>query len=174
LKESDADRVRQLDLIETKDHHGRPLMLLDGKHWSDPATEIARLGETEIWEIENFTSTPHPIHLHSALFQLLERVDRLSGRMPLAEHELGWEDTVIVNPRELVRIIVPFEQFSGRFVWHCHMLEHEDHEMMRPLQIVPEPPTAALAIACLLFVAMRRYVLLLTAAPNAVSAASLA
>jgi spore coat protein A len=147
LKESNAVRSRRFELVEAIDHHGRPVMLLDGKHWSDPVSAIARLGETEIWEIENFTAFPHPIHLHATQFQLLDRVNRQTGPVELAEYELGWEDTVTVNPRERVRIIVPFEQFSGTFVWHCHMLEHEDHEMMRPFQVVaPEPNSLQLLL----------------------------
>ncbi|MEX2139324.1 MAG: multicopper oxidase domain-containing protein [Pirellulales bacterium] len=146
LSEANASTTRYLSLIESIDHHGRPTLLLDGKHFSDPVTEVATLGTTEIWTIENFTTTPHPIHLHATQFQLLDRTHRRTGPIPLEEWELGWEDTIVVNSGERVRAIVPFEQFEGSYVWHCHILEHEDQEMMRPLNIIPEPPTGLLGL----------------------------
>jgi FtsP/CotA-like multicopper oxidase with cupredoxin domain len=65
-----------------------------------------------------------------------------------APHEAGWKDTVLVNPNEVTRLIVPFgaqaaanlpfgNSFTGRYVWHCHMLDHEDNEMMLPYEVVP-------------------------------------
>jgi len=135
--------TRQLRLVRSTDEFGRLQMLLDNKVWSDPVSEVVRLGDVEIWEFQNFTPDAHPMHLHLAQFQILERRNRQTGAIiPLEGHELGWEDTVIVNPRENLKIIVRFDQFAGDVVWHCHMLEHEDHEMMRPLKvIVPEPAT---------------------------------
>ena len=58
--------------------------------------------------------------------------------LPLGENELGWKVTVRVDPMTVTRIIVRFEDFIGRYVWHCHMLEHEDNEMMRPYVIGPQ------------------------------------
>jgi spore coat protein A, manganese oxidase len=87
------------------------------------------------------------MHLHLGHFQILERRFRPTNAvLPIAEHDQGWEDTFVVNPRENVKILVKFEQFAGRYVWHCHVLEHEDHDMMRPLEvIVPEPSGLTLA-----------------------------
>ena len=56
--------------------------------------------------------------------------------MPPALNERGWKDTVRANPGEVTRIITRFAPFSGNYVWHCHILEHEDHDMMRPYQII--------------------------------------
>jgi hypothetical protein len=73
-------------------------------------------------------------------------IKALQQLLPIAPEESGWEDTFTVNPRENMKILVRFDQFAGRFVWHCHILEHEDHEMMRPLEVLaPEPSALALA-----------------------------
>jgi len=119
------------------------------------------MGELEIWEFDNRTPSAHPIHLHADHFQVLDRKRRSTGQqIPLRADELGWEDTVIVGAGEIVRVMVKFEQFSGKFVWHCHMLEHEDLEMMRPLVIlprpVPEPATGVLLVAASMAAALRR------------------
>jgi spore coat protein A len=58
-------------------------------------------------------------------------------RPPLA-NEAGWKDTAVVNPRDVLTIVVRFEGYTGRYVFHCHMLEHEDNDMMRPYVVVPE------------------------------------
>ena len=139
-QEADAIRTRQLRLVRGFDSMGRVQMKLDGKVWSDPISEIVTLGQPEIWEISNATGDDHPIHLHLEAFQILGRQGP-SGDIPLQPHELGWEDTVPVFDGQTVRIMVKYEKFAGTFVWHCHLLEHEDHEMMRPLEIVPEPAT---------------------------------
>ena len=68
---------------------------------------------------------------------MLSRTSVLGAEIPLEDHELGWEDTFTVRNGEVVRFMVKYDQFAGTFVWHCHILEHEDNEMMRPLQIVP-------------------------------------
>lgn len=67
----------------------------------------------------------HPVHLHLVNFQILQR----NGTAPLP-HELGWKDTVAVNKGEDVRVIVKFEGYRGRYLMHCHNLEHEDRHMM--------------------------------------------
>jgi spore coat protein A len=91
------------------------------------------------------------IHLHLVRFQLLDRrrfdlsVYQLTGKVvftnpgeALSPNELGWKDTVRVDPMTVTRIIVKFEGYGGRYVWHCHMLEHEDNEMMRPYVITTD------------------------------------
>ena len=159
LDSSQAVRSRHLTLEQAQDAQGRPILLLDGRTWTDPITETARLGDIEIWEVENFTPTSHPIHLHGARFQLLDRTNRETGIVPLQPFELGWEDTITVDPRERIRLIVPFDQITGTFVWHCHILEHEDREMMRPLRVIPVPEPAAFLlslVACLLLTVPER------------------
>jgi spore coat protein A len=144
---ADAVRVRSLRLTRNFDEYGRERMLLDGKLWSDAISEVLKLGEPEIWEIRNVTNTDHPIHLHMEAFQLVGRLSATNQDIPLQPWELGWEDTVNIPSGQAARFMVRYDKFAGTFVWHCHLLEHEDHEMMRPFIIIPEPTTAAMAIA---------------------------
>jgi len=97
----------------------------------------------------NLTDDSHPIHLHLVRFQILDRRRfdafhfqqknemRFGGpAVPPDPNEMGWKDTVRADPHMVTRIIVPFEGYAGRYVWHCHVLEHEDNEMMRPFEVV--------------------------------------
>jgi spore coat protein A len=107
------------------------------RHWDDPITENPAVGATEVWEMHNFTEDAHPIHIHEILFEV---VDRQPFGGPVRPPEL-WEagarkDTVIAYPGEITRVKATFDR-SGLFVWHCHIVEHEDHEMMRPYRIGP-------------------------------------
>jgi spore coat protein A len=151
IPESDAVRTRQLTLGDDQDRLGRSKrMLLNGARWSDPVTERVILGSTEIWSFINLTDDSHPIHLHLVRFQILDRTPfdlptyQLTGKVVFTgvpgkpgPGEQGWKDTVRVDPLSVTRIIVKFEGFTGRYVWHCHLLEHEDNEMMRPFDILP-------------------------------------
>jgi len=150
--ENDAVRIRTLELVREFDGYGRVEFLLDGQKWTDPTTEKVRQGDLEIWEFVNRTGMTHPMHLHMEAFQVLNRENSVGEDVPLEDFELGWEDTVAVGPRETVRIMVKFDQYTGTFVWHCHILEHEDLEMMRTFEIlpVPEPATVLLAVSALL------------------------
>lgn len=88
---------------------------------------------TEIWVFDNSQGDePHPMHLHGVHFQVLERS---GGRGQLTASESGWKDTVLVMPRETVKIIIPFSALTGVFVFHCHNLEHEDDGMMLQYQL---------------------------------------
>jgi spore coat protein A len=84
-----------------------------------------QLGDTEIWTFVNESSTTHPMHVHLVRFQVLDR----SNSQP-TPGELGWKDTVRVDPSARVRVIMRFEGFAGRYMFHCHNLAHEDHSMM--------------------------------------------
>ena len=146
MPESSATRTRELTLADYQNRLGRSsVMLLNGAHWQMPVTENPVLNSTEIWSFINLTDDSHPIHLHLVRFQVLDRrpfdvaVYQLTGKIvftgpavALTVSELGWKDTVRVDPFTVTRIIVKFEGHTGRYVWHCHMLEHEDNEMMRP------------------------------------------
>ncbi|MEM8681426.1 MAG: multicopper oxidase domain-containing protein, partial [Planctomycetota bacterium] len=134
----DAIRTRRLELVRTLDQYGRRELLLDGLKWTDANTETVIQGELEIWEFVNMTCSAHPMHLHMEAFQLLDRSTSSGQPIPLEAHELGWEDTVTVGPWESARIMVKFDQYTGTFVWHCHILEHEDLEMMRTFRIVAD------------------------------------
>jgi spore coat protein A, manganese oxidase len=144
--------ARKLILFEATDEYGRLKPSLgtveQGKlAWHDPVTENPALNATEIWEIYNETVDAHPIHLHLVKMQLLNRqkfsatVDPISGKpsnikligrpSPPEPGETGWKDTYIMYPGEVTRVIAKFD-LPGAYVWHCHILSHEDHEMMRP------------------------------------------
>ncbi len=129
-------------------------MLLNGAYWHDPITENPTLGTVEIWSLINLTDDTHPIHLHQVRFQILDRRpfdvftylnDRqlryTAAAIAPDANEAGWKDTVRADPGMLTRIIIRFEGFAGRYVWHCHVLEHEDYEMMRPYNILPSSET---------------------------------
>jgi spore coat protein A len=150
ISEDQAARTRELTLNEFDSDSGAPMvMLLNRKHWEDPVSEIVRLDTTEIWSLINLTQDTHPIHLHMVRFQVLDRqsfapFDYLSmeklrftgSRMPPATAEMGWKDVVQCPPYTVTRIIVPFLGYAGRYLWHCHILEHEANDMMRPYDIL--------------------------------------
>jgi FtsP/CotA-like multicopper oxidase with cupredoxin domain len=124
------------------------------------------LGDVEIWNIANLTVDAHPIHLHLVRFQVVERVPisdlsfheavekyvregqvgdppdpmtfTTGNPLPPESWEMGWKDTVIAYPGQVTRIIAKFD-LPGLYVWHCHLLEHEDNEMMRPYYVGPMP-----------------------------------
>jgi len=134
--------------------------------WDDPITENPMVGDVEIWNITNLTVDAHPIHLHLVEFQVVERVSistlsfeeaverfvreggvgtppdplafATADPQPPEGWETGWKDTVIAYPGQVARIIARFD-LPGRYVWHCHILEHEDNEMMRPFHVGPIP-----------------------------------
>ena len=151
LAESSAVKTRRLTLDERMDDVQRSMgMMLNNTPWHAPITEKPVLNTTEIWELVNLTDDSHPIHLHLVRFQILDRRRfdtfefqskgnlRFTGAaQPPAPEEFGWKDTVRADPGMVTRIIVPFEGYAGRYVWHCHILEHEDNEMMRPYEVLP-------------------------------------
>jgi spore coat protein A len=127
--------------------------------WDDPVTETPTSGTVEVWEIFNTTADTHPIHIHEVLFRVLDRqpiafklVPEVCmtipapppftvalGGAPVAAvgYETGFKDTVLTPPGQITRVVVDFGNAkTGRFVWHCHIIEHEDHEMMRPYDVV--------------------------------------
>jgi bilirubin oxidase len=118
-------------LLGTIDTNGNPVAM----GWDDPITENPALNSIEIWEIYNFTEDAHPIHIHEVQFQVVDReeFDRRRKRPP-EDWETGFKDTVIAYPGEITRVKALFDN-PGLFVWHCHIVEHEDHEMMRPYRI---------------------------------------
>ena len=103
--------------------------------WDDDSTENPRLGDTEVWEFHNHTVDAHPIHVHQVQFAILDRTARGQVARPPEANETGLKDTVIAYPDEVTRIRAHFDK-PGLFVWHCHILEHEDHEMMRPFRVL--------------------------------------
>jgi spore coat protein A len=106
------------------------------KKWADTIAENPTLGLTETWEIHNFTVDAHPIHIHLVQFQVVDRQPIGGGAArPREAWETGFKDTVITYPGEITRVQARFD-IAGLYVWHCHIVEHEDNEMMRPYQVV--------------------------------------
>ena len=107
--------------------------------WSDRITENPAVGATEFWEMRNFTADAHPIHIHQVQFEVIGR-EAIGGGPSVAGSndplpwETGFKDTVIAYPGEITRIKARFD-IPGLFVWHCHIVEHEDNEMMRPYRV---------------------------------------
>ncbi|MBK9510929.1 MAG: multicopper oxidase domain-containing protein [Cytophagaceae bacterium] len=96
------------------------------------SSKISLKVTTETWEFDNSTGDePHPMHIHGVQFQV---VSRTGGRNTILPQEKAWKDTVLVAPTEKVKVIVKFEQ-KGKFVFHCHNLEHEDDGMMLNLEV---------------------------------------
>lgn len=149
--EASSIKTRRLRIIENKMANGDSMMmLLNGMHWDMPVTENPVIDTTEIWELVNTTEDSHPIHLHLVRFQILDRrnfnelVYWRTGQLSYTDNpvapepaESGWKDTVRAHGLMVTRIIVRFEGYVGRYVWHCHLLEHEDNEMMRPYDVLP-------------------------------------
>ena len=160
-----ADNIRKLSLNElesetvrvtvgddgtiTEDEDGQPFgptaallgtLNADGTgnpmRWAADISEMPFLGDTEIWEIHNFTADAHPIHLHLVQFQVVNREDAQGHVRGPDAGETGYKDTVIAYPGEITRVKAKFD-IAGLFVWHCHIVEHEDNEMMRPYVVRP-------------------------------------
>jgi spore coat protein A len=131
-------------------------------HFEDVTTFFPMLGEYEVWLLINLTGDTHPIHIHLDPFQILSRrpiryeiaeggiEDLAIAAAVTLEHdpadqldhtidnnERGLKDTVRVNPNEVVEVAVRFTNYSGRYMYHCHILEHEDRDMMRPFVTMP-------------------------------------
>jgi bilirubin oxidase len=109
------------------------------KLWADPVTENPALNATEVWEMSNFTEDAHPIHIHQVMFEVINRERIKPGRpqpRPPEVWESGDKDTVIAYPGEITRVKAKFD-LPGLYVWHCHIVEHEDNEMMRPYRVGP-------------------------------------
>jgi spore coat protein A, manganese oxidase len=122
------------------------------RKWEDPVTENPAAGATELWELYNATGDAHPMHIHEIVFEVVDRqailvdetdhkVQVAPGSMPIPREpwESGFKDTVIAYPAQVTRVRARFAT-PGQFVWHCHIVEHEDNEMMRPYRIGPVQP----------------------------------
>jgi FtsP/CotA-like multicopper oxidase with cupredoxin domain len=123
-----------------------------GLMWMDEVTENPSVGDAETWEIYNATGDAHPIHIHEVQFQVVNRqpviVDEDAGTFHIGPGapkrapkpwENGYKDTVIAYPGEVTRVRMRFIT-PGQYTWHCHIVEHEDNEMMRPYRVGPEQP----------------------------------
>ena len=133
-----------------------------GIEYTAASTEIVSAGAYEVWEILNLTGDTHPIHFHLVNVQVLSRQSfdavNYAGGQPIPytgpilapdANEFGWKETVRMNPGQVTRVFMKFDLPSvpftvpasprtggNEYVWHCHILEHEEHDMMRPLVVV--------------------------------------
>jgi len=121
------------------------------KMWADPVSENPSVGDTEVWEFYNFSADAHPMHIHEVAFEVINRQalatnedgETVTPGRPVGDPrppeawESGFKDTVTAYPGEVTRLKAKFDT-PGQFVWHCHIVEHEDNEMMRPYRIGPE------------------------------------
>jgi FtsP/CotA-like multicopper oxidase with cupredoxin domain len=126
--------LRTIPVLDTSEVAARRTIvltqgLINGKAMSMERVDVAaRLGTTEIWQVENLVGMDHPFHLHGFQFQLLDR----NG---VAEPFRSWKDVVNVPKHETARFIVRFDDYAGKWMFHCHILDHEDHGMMGILQV---------------------------------------
>lgn len=157
--------VRKILMYEGTDVYGRLQTMLGTLAngtlvYSDGVSEEPRVGRPEIWEFHNTTADAHPIHMHLVDFRILNRQDfsivttdkintdgslgaNVVGRPKLLgsavspkAYEGGKKDTVVAYPGQITRLLVNFSR-PGEYVYHCHILSHEDHEMMRRYQVLP-------------------------------------
>jgi blue copper oxidase len=140
LEETTADRTRRF-AMETMSGRGMGMMggnrlAINGKKMDmNRIDEKIPLGSTEIWHVENRSATmmqlPHSMHLHDVQFNILDR----NGQPPVPV-EAGRKDTVLLWPNDTVRLIAQFLDYTGIYMYHCHMLEHEDDGMMGQFEVV--------------------------------------
>jgi spore coat protein A len=151
LEEADAVESRDFTLEKFNDPCTGSIWLINGQHWPH-IHERPRLGSTEIWRFINRSGMAHPMHMHLVMFQVLDiqpftvvndTVQVTGPPMPPEPSMAGWKDTVPVMPGEMVRVIARFDDYLGKFPYHCHMLEHEDHDMMRQFEVVDSTSTGA-------------------------------
>jgi hypothetical protein len=156
--------VRKVSLIEITDNYGRTMPTIDARGFMPmgvPITENIKLNDVEQWDIINTTVDAHPMHLHQVAFQLIDRVKLATFTAPVTNTmtgvfsqpnyttpalvvgttqfmpdlwEAGWKDTIDCPPGWVTRVRAKFD-IEGLYVWHCHILSHEEHDMMRSFKV---------------------------------------
>ncbi len=136
LAENTAVKTRSFDIQNTEVHMTGSVMkhTINNKGFDiSRIDELVKNGDVEVWTFDNTNGKePHPMHLHGVQFQILSRT---GGRNSLTPLEKGWKDTVLCLPGEKVKIIIPFNIYNGKYLYHCHNLEHEDSGMMGQIQV---------------------------------------
>jgi spore coat protein A len=162
LNEDFDEFGRLIQMLGTNDPNGATIEgnPFFGRAYMDPTTETVQRGSTEVWRIFNLTGDTHPMHFHLVNVQVLSRrpfdaanyngspVFTGPARLP-DPNEYGWKETVRMHPGECTTVIMKFDlpnvpyavpdsprTGGAEYVWHCHILEHEEHDMMRPLVVV--------------------------------------
>jgi spore coat protein A len=157
-----ASAVQTRDIVlselDSAEPFVNPIMaMINGAHFDDPVTETPKAGTTEIWRLINTTGDAHPMHVHLVAFQVLDvqpfDQDQYPGDLvftgpaeaPASYERPAWKDTVVSQPGTVTRIIAKFDLPAGtpvragekfRYVFHCHILEHEENDMMRPFDVI--------------------------------------
>ncbi|MBC7885389.1 MAG: multicopper oxidase domain-containing protein [Saprospiraceae bacterium] len=136
ISESSSLASRKFNIGHMMAHGGMDGVMhpIDGKTFdANRRDEVVKSGSVEVWEFDNTAGTEiHPMHLHGLQFQVLKRT---GGRGLIQPWEKGWKDTILAFPGEKVKIIIRFPENKGKFVFHCHNLEHEDAGMMLNFEI---------------------------------------
>lgn len=139
-------QTRQFQLQKFFDAHcGHDIWQINSLFWDD-IVDFPMYGTTEQWEFVNRSGLTHPMHIHLVRFQVINREDftvDVNGNIipsgspvsPPASDQ-GWKDTVQATPNQITRVRAKFEGFAGTFPFHCHILDHEDHEMMRQFTVL--------------------------------------
>jgi spore coat protein A len=139
-------QTRQMQLQKFFDAHcGHDIWQINSLFWDD-IVDFPMYGTTEQWEFVNRSGLAHPMHIHLVRFQIINREDftvDINGNIipsgspvsPPATDQ-GWKDTVQATPNQITRVRAKFEGFAGTFPFHCHILDHEDHEMMRQFTVL--------------------------------------
>jgi spore coat protein A len=144
LEEKFAEPTQRDIIIDAIFENNQLIFRLEQRMFEDPVVVKPELGTIEIWNLINQAGVIHPIHVHLVQFQILDfrPFTIVNGKIEYGvpykpdENERGWKDTVKVPPRTAARIIAQFEDYKGNYVFHCHILEHEDHDMMRPYTVI--------------------------------------
>jgi len=105
-----------------------PTFSINGERYPDVTPTLARKGDLAIWEIVNLAEMDHPFHLHGMSFQILDEAGQIAT--------LGWKDTVNVPQQKSLGVAVRYEA-EGRWMYHCHILEHAERGMMGELSVSP-------------------------------------
>ncbi|RUL49891.1 multicopper oxidase family protein [Lysinibacillus antri] len=139
---------RDLPLTASVDDYGRLMLMLNDKMYHEPATEKPSLDSIEIWNFINTTPIPHPIHIHLIQGKIIGRrpfdVQKYlnegileMGDLELPrDYETGFKDVFKADVGYVTSVIMHWKDFTGNYIWHCHFLEHEDHDMMRPITVI--------------------------------------
>lgn len=142
LNPAEAVVTRQFLLQKMSDPCAGSMWMINDLQWED-ITEHPVLGTSEVWEFVNRSGMSHPMHMHLVMFQPVNRQDfevvggqivPIGDPIPPPANEAGWKDTIMCQPNQITRVVAKFEDYVGKYAYHCHILEHEEHAMMRQFE----------------------------------------
>ncbi|KAG0591033.1 hypothetical protein KC19_1G144100 [Ceratodon purpureus] len=168
VSSQNAKEWRRNFMFEMDDSEGNPMSsLLSNLTWMDPVTETPHQGAIEVWEFINLTPDAHPMHIHLVHFRMLSQQEFnltlwregacqlndsscfLGAPSPALAHQVGPKDTILAMPNYVTRVVMQWTAHNGGafgfdvssgpgYLWHCHILDHEDNDMMRPIRVVAD------------------------------------